>query len=469
MNRLKKILQSKILKAGAIYTLGNIFVKGVNFISIPIFTRIMTVEDYGLMNNFASLVSILTVVVGLSLNGAISNAKFDYQDRFEKFLSSVLFLSTLSFLLFFLLGNAYYLFFDSLFSVNQVIFNYLIVQSYSLFVVQYVLSLFTIKTQPIRFLVVSLLSTLITIGLSLAFMVTVFQTDMYLGRVIGSTVGLLVLALALYILIMHRGRELVNVVYWKYALVISLPLIPHQLSTIILSRFDQTMINTIVGPYESGLYSFVLNISIVLSVLWSSSNSAWVPWLYEHLENKSYPRILKQTNRYLLFFSLVTIASMAVLIDIGRLMAGEKYVQSLVLMVPIMLSYFFQFLYSLPVNIEFYYKKTSLIALGTVGSALIKLALNAITLPVWGYQAAAYTTILAYILLFVFHFIIYRKISEDRLIDLKMVLAMIAFVLASGVFLHMTLGLVWLRYLYLLIVLFGGLIFLRQTTKYSKR
>ena len=50
MTMLKKIFNNKILKAGIGYTIGNVLIRGIAFISLPVFTRIMTPENFGLYN-----------------------------------------------------------------------------------------------------------------------------------------------------------------------------------------------------------------------------------------------------------------------------------------------------------------------------------------------------------------------------------------------------------------------------------
>lgn len=43
-----KLKQSKVFKAGIGYTIGNVMVKGINFLAIPIFSRLLTTEEMGL-------------------------------------------------------------------------------------------------------------------------------------------------------------------------------------------------------------------------------------------------------------------------------------------------------------------------------------------------------------------------------------------------------------------------------------
>jgi O-antigen/teichoic acid export membrane protein len=55
---------------------------------------------------------------------------------------------------------------------------------------------------------------------------------------------------------------------------------------------------------------------------------------------------------------------------------------------------------------EFFYRKTGLISLGTLLSAIINITLNIIFVPKFGYIAAAITTTISYLFLFIFHYLI---------------------------------------------------------------
>lgn len=92
MNRLTKhkaTSGSSAFKAGLGYTIGNMLIKGISFLAIPIFSRIMTQEDYGLYNTFLSYASILTIILGMALNASIKNAKYDFRDQLNQYCSSL--------------------------------------------------------------------------------------------------------------------------------------------------------------------------------------------------------------------------------------------------------------------------------------------------------------------------------------------------------------------------------------------
>lgn len=450
---LEKIRNSKLVQASFWYTIGNIFIKGINFITIPLYTNLMTVDEYGQINNFLSISAIIGIFIGLSLHGSINNANLDFKEEMNGYMSSVLFLSTLSFVGFLLFGNVLYLFNDSYLSITHEVFIFLMIQAFSVFLVNFLGAYFTINVQYFRFLILSFINVILNVGFSILFMLTFFNENRYIGRVVGGTIGVTILGVAIYILIMFKGKILYNKKYWKYGLTISLPLIPHLLSQNILGTFDRTMINNMVGNYEAGIYSYILNLGIVLSVLWASTNSAWVPWFYNELYEENYIKIKKTANIYTLFFAAVTIIVMVLMIDVAKFLAPAEYQVGIPLVIPVLLGFYFQFLYSLPVNTEFYLKKTNYMAIGTISSAAIKIILNYIFIPMLGYGSAAFTTVISYIFLFIFHYTLSTKLLGKKLFDTKALIIISAVVCLISLLLYISIDYTLIRYLILIVLI----------------
>lgn len=88
--------EKKILKAGTLYFIGNIFDKAVAFITVPIFTRMLSTSDYGVTTTYLSWVSILTVIITLSLGNSIRTAVVDFESDKDGYLSSIFALGTIS-------------------------------------------------------------------------------------------------------------------------------------------------------------------------------------------------------------------------------------------------------------------------------------------------------------------------------------------------------------------------------------
>ena len=58
---------NKAFTAGVGYTLGNLLIKGIVFFSLPIFTRILSPEDYGIVNTYTAYNAIFCMILGLSI------------------------------------------------------------------------------------------------------------------------------------------------------------------------------------------------------------------------------------------------------------------------------------------------------------------------------------------------------------------------------------------------------------------
>lgn len=465
MALIEKLKSSSLVKSSFWYTIGNFFIKGITFITIPLFTNIMTVEEYGLVNNYTAIASIFSLFVGLSLNGAINNANFEFKEDIKGFMSSTLFLSTLSFAIFLILGNGYFFFRNSFFELSQTIFNLMIFQSYGNFLINFLSAYFTINVQYFKFLSLSVLSTVLNIGLSLVMIFTLFEENRYIGRVVGSSGAFILIGLLIYFAIMFKGKKLINMEYWKFSLKIALPLIPHSLSNVLLSQFDRVMINTYSGSFDAGIYSYIYNLGVVLSVIWASTNNAWVPWFYAEMEKKDYVKIKKTSNYYMILFGAVTLASMLVLIDVAKIMAPAEYLVGIPLIIPILLGYYFQFLYSLPINIEFFKKKTNYIAMGTIASAVINIILNIIFIPIYGYIAAGYTTVVAYFFLFIFHYFLAKKLIGKQLFDTKMIVSVTSIVVILSFVMFFLTNYIILRYLMVVLLLAVSYFIVKQIRK----
>jgi O-antigen/teichoic acid export membrane protein len=108
--------------------------------------------------------------------------------------------------------------------------------------------------------------------------------------------------------------------------------------------------------------------------------------------------------------------------EIVMILADESYYRALDLVPIIILSYIFVFLYTLFGNYSFYRKKTGLISIATLLAGLINIGLNYWLIPEFGYIAAAYTTLVSYILLFLFHYFNAKFIVGGTVIKLNKIL-----------------------------------------------
>jgi len=189
------------------------------------------------------------------------------------------------------------------------------------------------------------------------------------------------------------------------------------------------MIKQICGAEDAAIYSIAYTTSMLVQILWSSMNQAWSPWLFDHIFQKDYVKIKEKSRLYLLLFMGIAMGIMLVVPEVILVMAGAKYAAAKYVMPPVIVGMVFQFVYSMYVNLEMYQKKTIMISFGTLGAAAINIGLNYLLIPKFGYIAAAYTTLVGYACLMLFHFFIVKLSHEfDGIYDDKFHFAMLGLI-----------------------------------------
>lgn len=416
------------LKAGSWYVISNILIKGVTILSTPIITRLMSPTEFGISNTYTSLLGIFTIIGTLDIYSSVQIARYDFPDEeMDAFLSSILTVSSLSVALLYiiikLLGDtAVNLMGIPSFLIDFMFLNILLANAFTI--------LQTNHRAYMRYKEFVFLSVIVAIAspiLSILF-VSMQSSDRYIGRIVGNALPKMLISFFIYIHIMKNGKTFFNKEYWKYALTISIPLIPHHLSTSLLSQFDRIQINQLSGATEVGLYSLAYSYSAILSVIWTSFNQAWTPWFYGEMKAENYDNIKQTVKPYTIVFSVVFLGMLVAGPEAIRFFGPEEYRDGLWVIPPVLLGLFFQFMYSLYVNIEFYLKKTQYIAFGSIGAALLNIGLNWLFIPIIGYISAAYTTLLGYIFLFIMHYTIATRWIQKDVIGKKFVFTWIVLI-----------------------------------------
>ena len=78
------------VKAAIWYIICQILVRGMAFLSSPIFTRLMSREDFGVVSNFFAWEALLSPFITLNLRVSINKSKYDFPDTNDSFLASIL-------------------------------------------------------------------------------------------------------------------------------------------------------------------------------------------------------------------------------------------------------------------------------------------------------------------------------------------------------------------------------------------
>ncbi len=294
-------MKKKLLGAGIFYLLGNIFDKAIAFITVPIFTRLLSPADYGVVTSYLSWASILSVIITLSISESVRSAIIDFPEEMDGYMSSMFGLGTLSAIIQTSIISLISLFIPNFLSIDIILYCCLhayavsmitMVQWHLVLDYKYLLRTFTQSIPNILIIVLSI------------FWIQQLETNKYLGRILPNVIVIFITSLISMIIYWARGRVIYRKEYWNYALKFSIPVIFHLLSTVILSQADRTMILFWWDSSEAGLYGLAYQFGLIPLVMTTTLENLWLPWFTRKYLNKE-KQIINQVLSPFVWLSLL--------------------------------------------------------------------------------------------------------------------------------------------------------------------
>lgn len=411
LNKYKNL--SNPVKAGTWFTACNVFQRGIQFLVVPVYTRILSAEGYGMYSLFITWMNVMSVFATLNLSGgAYFNGLLNFEKERTEFTSSLIFLGTLSSLFFLIILLFLYPFIDNFVGLP---FHLLLVMFLSI-IVSPALHFWTYQQQIEykyrRLVIVTAILSLLTplIGL---FCVLYLHMG-YEGVIYGFVIANALVCGWFYVSLLFKGRILYRKKYWHYALVISVPLIPHYLSQMVLGQSDRVMIQYYCGAYYTGIYSLAYQVSLIMNLVISGINFALTPWMYNNLKIHEYGRIRTSSLQLIIFVATLSVIAMLVAPEIIRILGTEEYLQAVWVIPPVIFSTCITFIYCIYGTVLFYYERTKLVAIATTSGAILNIALNIVFIPRYGFLSAAYTTLVGYFVMYLMYKYYTSKILKQE-------------------------------------------------------
>lgn len=424
MNFLKKNVKIgkdflELIKHSKNYVLAQFLTMGLAFLTLPIFTRLMSPDEYGVMSVFTSFEGIIAIIFGLGVRGAISRYYYEDKEDFFEYLSSniwLIFIASFGLtVLAILFRSQLQTFLNIPFGMIYIAFVIAIPQA----IYQLYESYLQASKKSKKVASLNVIRALIATGLAIAIMLQM-DSEKYYAKAIGQGIGALTLFSVTLFYLKKKLKFSIKKEHLSYSLVFGLPIILHLLSQNILNSFDQIIINQLVGQHETGIYSVAYKIGMVQSLISMGILKAWTPMFYDKLNKDKYDDINALAKKYAYIVMLVAVFLIFFAKEIIVILADKSYHEAISIIPIIVISYFFFFLYTMYVNYAFYEKKTKNIAAITIVAGGLNILLNYLFIPKFGYIAASGTTLISYVVLFLLHYINVKWILKvKRIINIK--------------------------------------------------
>lgn len=283
------------------------------------------------------------------------------------------------------------------------------------------------------------------------------MADRSLARCLSAVLTNGIVMFITYVWTVKKCKKHINIKYWTYALKLDLSLIPYYLSMVLLNNCDRIMIGKICGNMYAAFYSIAHNASMVMNIIINSINSSFNPWLYQKLSEKEYGKIQELSRYLLIIVAGVSIIPIVFAPEIIAILGSDEY-SSVVSIMPVF-SYcvFLIYVYTLFSNVEMFFEKPGYTMYGSVSATVIKIVLNYFFIKKFGYQVAAYTTLICYTLLSVFHYCIMRYICkmeeiEQQIYDIKLMVVLFILIIVCAIAISFLFEYLFIRFLFLIVI-----------------
>jgi len=402
----------KLIKHSTHYFIGELLVLVSGLVSFPIFTRIFTTEEYGVMSLLNITISFIGLIVSLGLRPAIT--RFYPQRYKEGGRKSVVVLYSTSLILTMIVGL---ILTGIVFMISYTPISFLPQERSSLLrvaagliiirpVFKLLLGFLRVEQKTVVYNILYVLQQYITLASALIF---VLMLQMGLLGLIGSQLLVESFFVAVLLGVMfYQGTFCPNVFSKSLAKQIfsfGVPLILLNFSHIIMTYGDRYVLSYFLGVSSVGVYSVGYNVSNYVAILLQTPFTTAIGPIYIELwekEGKEATEIF--LSRIVMYYCIISIGLLAGFIAVGEdvivLLASSKYAESYLVAPFILAGVLLSGLNSICVAGLFLEKKTQSYGMVILGVSVVNIGLNIILVPLIGLVGAAVATISSYVILF---------------------------------------------------------------------
>lgn len=427
------------LKASSAYLICSILQRSLSFITLPIFARLLTTEEYGISVVYNSTMSFLIIFTTLQLpHGTFGKAMMKFEFDRVGYVSSVNVLCAFLTVIYLIIYFSYSKFFDELSALPHLLLALMGIEMLMSTSINIWMGYKRFEYKYKQVIFVTLLMSVMTVIISISSVLSCNAgTDKGVVRLLSSSFVVITVGFVIFFRSLFLGKKFFNRTYWHYALSFNIPLIPYYISQMIFYQSDRLMIDSICGRGDVSKFSVAYNLAILLHFVLVAINSAYGPWLYNKIKNQDFEENKVISAAIAILMSTILLGVITFAPEIIYIFAGPKYLDAVWVVPPISIGLLFLFYTQLFSSVEFYYEKKYYLVAGSILSAVLNVLLNWIFIGIYGYVVAAYTSLLSFIVFALCNYLCMKRICKQykinaQIFDLrKLIVISFVFVILS--------------------------------------
>lgn len=391
------------LKNFILYTVVGVTQKAFSFLLIPIVTRYLSPEEFGIVNQMVAIGSLYVLLFTFALDEAAVRFFHQYQserDTVGSIIGNVLGISIIIVLLgvpvIFIFSNSFYTFFVVEAAHDYILVSIIFVAASPFYAIY--LKILRIQEEAAKFTLITAGNFILQVLFTVLFVVVLemggigyFISLSLSTAIVGVYSFIKLFLISKFDLSLNRTKELIGY---------SSKILPHTLTSWGLTSFTILYLGFKLGSKDVGIYSALSYLAIIVNVLSTSLLYSYQPWLYRKLENTDKHKSI--IIYYTSFFSAVFIMLGSFLSlftpEIIKLILDDRYHVSLYIAPLIIFASVFLFFGSLQTYILYYTKQlTAKVAIATVVGVIINILFIYLLLPLYGLLGAAISILISQI------------------------------------------------------------------------
>lgn len=322
-------MAAKLFKDTLLYAIGEILPRVISFILLPIFTAVLTTEDYGILSYTSAFISFIYVLSCLSLNSYVLRHYFECKTEKEKqrLLGNIfLFIAGINLALFGILYLLLPLSIDQ-FGIKvpwnpyfrlAIICNFLDVFTIIPMV------LYRVRQQAVYFVFLSIFRVLLQF--SLVYYFVVIKSLGLIGNYYGQLIPLVLYFFISWGIILKNGILNINFKQIRHGLQFSLPLLPGALAYLVMSLSDRIILERHISLAVLGVYNVAVTFSQALNVIIQSAYRALEPEIFKRFHTEGFTDFVNKVSTvYLVLVYILGIALALFSQEIFYLFTSEAF------------------------------------------------------------------------------------------------------------------------------------------------
>lgn len=410
MGRIEKLGKNLLL-----ISLGSIGSKALTFLLVPLYTAVLSTEEYGVSEVLITTISLLMPIFTMTISESMLRFPLDSTIDNRQIFTSGILINTIGFL--------------TLFAFSPLILYIDILKPYyGLFLLYYLgasvynsLNCFTSGRGHVSLsTIVGIFQTLFLV-ISNIFLLVIFHMGVE-GYLTSFIISYFLCSLMLFILdkqyYLLLKPQKIDLRITKDMLWYSIPMIPNTISWWISNSSDKYMLTFYCGAETNGLYSIAYKVPTLLMVLYGIFMSAWRLSATEdfgsHESTRFYNTIYKTMTVVLSVF-----AGLIILFNyrLSKVFYSNDFFEARFFVPTLVMAVMFHGIAEYYGTIYTSSKQTKMLFYSSFAGAVVNVLLNLILIPFWNGFGAAIATLVSYLIILLFRALHSRKIMYITSID----------------------------------------------------